>query len=155
VIRAGGAQRDSAHYGDPAEVASALRHPLEPAPADADTVPIGRDLFGLRSFVRACAGTAGLAGTRMDDLLLAANEAAANVIVHGGGKGTLALWSDAHGVVCEIVDQGGFDDPLAGRRVPDATLPGGRGLWLINQLCDLVELRSAPGGTTLRLHMAV
>jgi hypothetical protein len=29
----------------------------------------------------------------------------------------------------------------------------GRGLWLINQLCDLVELRSDGSGTTLRMHV--
>jgi anti-sigma regulatory factor (Ser/Thr protein kinase) len=155
VICAGGKRRESSHYGDPAEVASALRHPLDPPPPGAHTVKIGRDLFGLRSFVRKRAAAAGVCGTRLDDLLLAANEAAANVLLHGGGHGTLRLWLDEHGVVCEIADKGGFDDPLAGRRAPEATLPGGRGLWLINQLCDLVELRSAPGGTTLRLHMGV
>jgi anti-sigma regulatory factor (Ser/Thr protein kinase) len=30
---------------------------------------------------------------------------------------------------------------------------GGRGLWLANQLCDLVELRSGPVETVVRLHM--
>jgi anti-sigma regulatory factor (Ser/Thr protein kinase) len=37
--------------------------------------------------------------------------------------------------------------------VPDARAEGGRGLWLINQLCDLVQLRPAVDGLTVRLHM--
>jgi hypothetical protein len=31
----------------------------------------------------------------------------------------------------------------------------GRGLWLANQLCDLVQIRSGAGGTRVRLQMAV
>ncbi|HYJ77750.1 MAG TPA: sensor histidine kinase, partial [Actinomycetes bacterium] len=29
---------------------------------------------------------------------------------------------------------------------------GGRGLWLANQLCNLVQIRSGAAGTTVRLH---
>jgi anti-sigma regulatory factor (Ser/Thr protein kinase) len=29
---------------------------------------------------------------------------------------------------------------------------GGRGLWIVNQLCDLVQIRSAPSGTVVRVH---
>ena len=57
-------------------------------------------------------------------------------------------------MVCEIADRGTIDDPLVGRQAPDTEQLGGRGLWLAHQLCDLVELRSGPDGTVLRLHMA-
>ena len=30
---------------------------------------------------------------------------------------------------------------------------GGRGLWIVNQLCDLVQIRSAPSGTVVRVHV--
>ncbi|MFF1416030.1 sensor histidine kinase, partial [Streptomyces sp. NPDC058289] len=30
----------------------------------------------------------------------------------------------------------------------------GRGLWMIHQLCDLVEIRAVDDDFTLRLHMA-
>ena len=44
-------------------------------------------------------------------------------------------------------------DRLAGYRVPAGDRPGGQGLWLVNQVCDLVELRTSTGGTTICLHM--
>ncbi|HEY4094832.1 MAG TPA: anti-sigma factor RsbA family regulatory protein [Baekduia sp.] len=155
VLHASGRRVDSPLYGDPCAVAKAAAHPLDPAPDEALHRPIDHDLFGLRRFVRAAAATAGLDGTRLDDLLLAANEAAANTLLHGGGHGTLRIWETEQTVVCEVTDQGRLLDPLAGRHIPTAAQPGGRGLWLMNQLCDLVELRPAPAGLTLRLHMAV
>ncbi|PLW72621.1 sensor histidine kinase, partial [Streptomyces sp. DJ] len=46
-------------------------------------------------------------------------------------------------------------DPLAGRRRPSPeSADGGRGLWMIHQLCDLVETRAGSGGLVLRMHMA-
>jgi hypothetical protein len=35
------------------------------------------------------------------------------------------------------------------------TLEGGRGVWLANQLCDLVQIRSAPRSTQVRLHITL
>ena len=32
-------------------------------------------------------------------------------------------------------------------------LLGGNGLWLVNQVCDLVQARTGQAGTTTRLHM--
>jgi anti-sigma regulatory factor (Ser/Thr protein kinase) len=150
----GGHRRESLLYGDPCDVAAAAVHPLTPAPAAAAERAIDADLHGLRRFVADHAGAAGLDGPRLDGLLLAANEGAANTLLHGDA-GVLRLWRDAGEVLCEIADRGTIDDPLVGRRVPDAEQLGGRGLWLAHQLCDLVELRSDAGGTVLRLHMAV
>ena len=31
---------------------------------------------------------------------------------------------------------------------------GGLGLWLANQLCDLVQVRSSPEGTAVRVHVS-
>jgi len=80
--------------------------------------------------------------------------------VRGGGcsgfQYALAFDQERDGdVVCEVTDGGRLDDPLAGRRTPAPSEPGGRGLWLMNQLCDLVELRATAAGVTLRLHMAL
>jgi len=43
-----------------------------------------------------------------------------------------------------------FTEPLAGRLPPG---PGGSaGLWLANQLCELVQISATPEGTAVRLH---
>jgi hypothetical protein len=65
----------------------------------------------------------------------------------------LRIWSDLAAVVCEIRDSGRFDRPLVDRERPAPEAPGPRGLWLANQLCDLVQIRNFPGGTAVRLHM--
>jgi hypothetical protein len=38
------------------------------------------------------------------------------------------------------------------RPAPDA-LDGGRGLWVVHQTCDRVQIRTGPAGTTVRVHM--
>jgi len=48
---------------------------------------------------------------------------------------------------------GKIADPLADRRKPDPNEPGRRGLWMANQLCDLVQIRVRAAGTVVRLHM--
>jgi anti-sigma regulatory factor (Ser/Thr protein kinase) len=150
----GGHRRESPLYGDPHDVATAALHPLEPPPATAAERAIDADLHGLRRFVAYHAGAAGLDGERLDSLLLAANEGAANAYLHGHA-GVLRIWHDASEVLCEIADLGTIADPLAGRRTPDAEQLTGRGLWLAHQLCDLVQLRSDARGTVLRLHLAL
>ena len=85
--------------------------------------------------------------------MLAVAELAANSIRHGGGRGILRIWRDGGTLVCEVRDRGRIDDPLAGRHVPDAERLGGRGLWIANAVCDLVQVRSTAQGTAVRLHM--
>jgi DcmR-like sensory protein/histidine kinase-like protein len=55
-------------------------------------------------------------------------------------------------LVCEIQDRGHLTDPLAGRLPPRPGALRGRGLWLVNQLADLVQLRTQPDATTIRIH---
>ena len=38
-----------------------------------------------------------------------------------------------------------------GRRRPDPLGDGGMGLYLVHQLCDLVQTRTGPAGTTVRV----
>jgi anti-sigma regulatory factor (Ser/Thr protein kinase) len=57
--------------------------------------------------------------------------------------------------VVEVEDEGLIEEPLVGRIRPDHTQLSGRGLWLANQLCDLVQIRSGMHGTTVRLHAAL
>ena len=85
--------------------------------------------------------------------MLAVSEVAANTLRHTRSSGALAIWKDVGEVVCEIQDEGTITDPLAGRRRPSLEAMGGHGLWIVNQVCDEVEMRSDETGTTIRLHM--
>ena len=123
-----------------------------PAPAGAAELAFTRaDLALVRGF--ATAHASGLAPDRRDDLVLAVNELAANSLRHGGGRGVLRVWNDADSLVCEVADGGRIADPLAGRELPPARTTGGRGLWMVNHLCDLVQVRTTPDGNTVRLRI--
>jgi anti-sigma regulatory factor (Ser/Thr protein kinase) len=106
----------------------------------------------LRKLVSMYAVAVGLHRHRREDVVVAVNELAGNSVRHGGGSGVLRIWKEDDALVCEVRDGGRIDDPLAGRRRPPPTLEGGRGLWLVNQLCDLVQVRS-DGGNTVRVFM--
>jgi anti-sigma regulatory factor (Ser/Thr protein kinase) len=126
--------------------------PLEPPPADAEELSYETDLVPVRRLVERHARRAGLGVDRTVDLVLAANELAANTISHTPGGGVILVWHTAGEILCQVHDAGCITDPMAGRIRHD---PDGRGhgLWLVNQVCDLVELRSGDAGTTVRLHM--
>jgi len=98
------------------------------------------------------AGT-GLGPSRTADLPLAVDEILIESIRHGGVKATLRIRHEAGTVMCVIRDAGRYDNPLADRECPAAGAAGLRGLWLANQLCNLVQVRSSLSGTVVRLHM--
>jgi anti-sigma regulatory factor (Ser/Thr protein kinase) len=111
-------------------------------------------LTAVRETVAQFASTCGLGADRVRDLKLAVAEVAANSIRHGGGRGVALLWRTDRSVMCELEDAGVITDPLVGLVRPTAGQIGGRGLWFVNNLCDLVEIRSSPGeGTRVRLSM--
>jgi hypothetical protein len=53
-------------------------------------------------------------------------------------------------LICEVVDDTVIDDPLIGRRAPRDGEDDS--LWIANQMCDLVQVRSSSAGTTMRIH---
>ena len=110
------------------------------------------DLAAVRAMIFRHARAAGLEA-RSSELVTALNEVATNSIRHGGGNGTLRVWQEDAALVCEVRDTGRFDKPLADRERPSASASAPRGLWLANQLCDLVQIRTLPEGTVVRLHM--
>jgi anti-sigma regulatory factor (Ser/Thr protein kinase) len=109
----------------------------------------------VRDFVTERARSAGFDPARLPDLVLAVNELATNSLRHATGSGVLRTWEDGGTFFCEVVDRGRIDDPLAGRERPTDTTGGGRGLWIVNHLCDLVQVRSSSAGNVVRLHMAI
>jgi anti-sigma regulatory factor (Ser/Thr protein kinase) len=112
-----------------------------------------KDLDSLRKVVARQAWGAHLDAGRAAELVSAVNEVATNSVCHGGGSGTLRIWQERSAVFCEIRDTGRFDKPLADRVRPSEDVASPRGLWLVNQLCDLVQIRSLPEGTVVRLQM--
>ena len=111
------------------------------------------DLVAVRGLVYRRATSAGLDASKSADLVLAVNEVATNSLLHGGGKGNLRIWEDSSALTCEVGDSGRFNSPLVDRERPAAGVSGPRGLWLANQLCDLVQIRTFATGTAVRLHM--
>lgn len=98
---------------------------------------------------------AGLDLSRIPDVELAVNELATNTILHGGGSGTLRLWTEDGHLVCELRDRGHLTDPLVGRIPVVRATPGGRGMLLVNHLADLVRMHTTAAGTTLRVYFAL
>jgi anti-sigma regulatory factor (Ser/Thr protein kinase) len=112
------------------------------------------DLGRLRRLVADAAAGAALEPTRCDDLVLAVDELATNSICHGGGSGTLEIWRERGRLVCEVSDSGVIAERVHGRPMPDPNAVSGRGLWLVEQLTDRVEVCSAPGvGSIVRVSM--
>ena len=145
---------DSALFDGLEAVAEPLADPLPDAPAAAVEHEVRLDALGaVRRLVGRFAERAGLGGDRTGDLLLAVNEIATNSVRHGGGRGRLLLWHEPGMVLCEVRDEGRITAPLVGRERPGVGQIGGYGLWLANQVCDLVQVRAYPAGGVVRLHM--
>lgn len=126
---------------------------LPEPPADAAVLAVDPSvLHDIRRFVSGYATDAGMAADRTADLVLAVDELATNSVLHGGGGGSLRIWREPDAIVCEVRDRGQIDDPLVGRVRPAGEATGGRGLWMTNQLCELVQIRSSEDQAAVRVH---
>ncbi|MEV4395317.1 ATP-binding protein [Nonomuraea sp. NPDC049607] len=116
--------------------------------------PINADLGRLRDVVHAYADAGGLRGERLEDLVLAVNEAVTNVLDHGGGAGTLTLHARPGAVLVQIEDTSGqlTREHLDAAEI-DPTAMRGHGLWIIQRLCDGVHLQRTSRGALLTLTM--
>ncbi len=153
VIREGSSTK-SGDYAGAEQLARPFTDPLPAPPSSSVELRFrGDSLVQIRSLVRQEATRAGLGDDRADDAVAAVNEVVSNTMRHGGGHGVLRIWSVRDTLFCEVNDDGHIDEPLVGRHRPTVDTPGGRGLWMVNQLCDLVQMRSDPTGTTVRMHL--
>jgi anti-sigma regulatory factor (Ser/Thr protein kinase) len=145
--------RGSTVYGGRAHVDDLMARALPAAGGTEETRRFSRtNLRGVRESVGRWASAAGLEPDRRDDLTLVMHEIATNSVRHGGGAGTLRIWREPGDLVVEISDTGQLEDALAGRWRTADTDEGGRGLWLAQQMADLVQIRRSPHGTTVRVH---
>ncbi|MGH3315766.1 MAG: anti-sigma factor RsbA family regulatory protein [Nocardioidaceae bacterium] len=113
------------------------------------------DLSTLRAIVAGMAVRYGMPPEAVEALVLSVREIAVNSIRHGGGSGRMRAWVESGSLVCELSDAGHIHESMVGRLRPRPDDESGRGLWLANQLCDLVQIRSSSSGTVVRLHVAM
>jgi len=78
-------------------------------------------------------------------------EIAVYSIRRGGGSAELRTWLQPNAVVCQIADSRVLTDPLVGARAPVTREDENRGLWLANQISDLVQIRSTAQGSLARV----
>jgi anti-sigma regulatory factor (Ser/Thr protein kinase) len=143
-------ERSAAFETDP----DCLSGSLPPPAFRPETLSFGlTELAEVRRRVTAAGERAGMGPRAVADLVTATSELAANSVMHGGGTGTLRLWRENGSLIAEVEDEGRIEEPLVGRLHPGIRQEGGRGLWLTNQLCDLVQIRSGERGTVVRLHV--
>ncbi|MFD7157615.1 anti-sigma factor RsbA family regulatory protein [Kribbella sp. NPDC059898] len=141
------------HAGAEALAEKAFRTPLDDVPDRAERWEFGPDELGeVRQWLSGQAASHGVSRDRLDDLSLALHEICTNSIRFGGGRGRLSVWISSGALSCDVTDRGRIDDLLVGRVLPPLDGLGGRGVWLANQLCDLVQLRSGDDFTQVRLH---
>lgn len=149
----GDGERRSAAY-DPDHIVSRYNEPLPAPPAAVPVITFdAASLTGTRHRAVEFARRMGMTEDRLVDLELLIGETTTNSVVHGGGRGTLALWVAGPQLRSQIRDAGHISDPLAGRVPPQPFQFGGRGLLLVNQLADLVRLHTGEHGTTLQVDL--
>jgi anti-sigma regulatory factor (Ser/Thr protein kinase) len=148
-----GRRRPSSRYGEPIELYAGLYWPQQEPTPPVSEIEFTGDLHMLRTAVASHPAVSVLEPSRVSDLVFAVNEVATNTLRHGDGVCTARVWRDGVTVVVELGCTAVLDEVALGRRRPAPDAHSGRGLWMVNQLCDLVELRPGEGGTTLRLHV--
>ena len=141
------------HFGCATEAPQPFAGSLPEPGCEFEVLQFSGDSLGqVRHSLGTWAESQGLDGDGAEELVLAVNEIAANSIRHGGGSGTMRRWRENGTLLCEVRDTGHIRAPLTGRVRPPAEAISGRGVWLANQLCDLVQIRSAPTGSVVRVH---
>ena len=153
VVSYDGLESASHDYRGIDQVAAGFSTPLAEPPAEAEELRVTLPALRVaRRLVWRRAEEAGL-GDRSEDFMLAVNEVLSNSLQHAGEGGTLRLWHDDRGLVCEVRDHGHIAQPLIGREEPGTGQIGGHGMWLVNLVCDLVQVRSSEDGSTVRMRM--
>jgi serine/threonine-protein kinase RsbW len=109
------------------------------------------DLKAVRDFVAARAASLGLPPVRVELLILAVSELTTNTLQHTDGAGRIHVWVRAGQLICDVVDSG----PMRtfGRDMPAAGVVGGRGLAIVERICDDVETFPVEGGTMVRIRL--
>jgi serine/threonine-protein kinase RsbW len=128
-----------------------VEHPA--APGEAIGYALVSDLAAVRAFVTARALALGLSRDRADLLTLAVNELATNTLQYTEEGGEVQLWSESGQVFCDVLDQG----PVLsfGASMPPADAVRGRGLAIVELVCDHVAGFAGSRGSIVRLQLGL
>ncbi|MFG1679371.1 ATP-binding protein [Nonomuraea sp. NPDC049269] len=115
------------------------------------------DLGRARGAALRLADEHGLRGERAADLVIVVNEAVANVLIHGGGRGRLRLWREGVSLLCEVRDSGpGLPSRYLAKTDPPAPATRGHwGIWMMRRLADRVAITTGPHGTAIRMAIKI
>ena len=147
ILVESGVLRGSCSYGGRQHVEDLFAADLPEPDQPAEGIALPATPAEVAALVGRHAQAAGLAAERAGALSLALRELTAAAIP--GCR--LRIWTEPGALVGEVRDPDPVDDPLAGRVRPVDGEPDARGLWLANQTCDLVQVRSTPDGSTVRV----
>jgi anti-sigma regulatory factor (Ser/Thr protein kinase) len=148
-----GEHRQVCDVFQPIDPADPFDRPVPPRPAEVAYLAFGHgDLRQVRAFVAVHAEAAGLDPDAVSATVMSVSEVAGNSLRYGGGHGELRAWTEDGSLVFEVSDQGHITAPLVGRLRPVLDGHGGAGLWVANQLSDLVQIYSSARGTTVRVR---
>jgi anti-sigma regulatory factor (Ser/Thr protein kinase) len=155
IVSGNGPDPVSQTYRSLEDVGRPYASPLRDPPPGAERLAVTVDsLTTVRRLAMTRGWDFGLPPDRVQDLVLAVNEVATNSLVHGRGATSLQTWAEGDELIFEIVDAGSITDPLVGRSKPEAGQATGYGMWMANQVCDLVQVRSFDKGSAVRLRMS-
>jgi anti-sigma regulatory factor (Ser/Thr protein kinase) len=154
ALRESGTSRLSMGYTDPHTVLDTIAALQPETPADAERLDYSF-VAQARHAVKEWGTHAGLPAARLTDLLIAVSEVSGNSVAHAGAAESILFWQEAGSLVFEIRDGGHIRDLLAGRLPPPDEQESGRGLLMVNLLCDLVQIKTGPSGTAIRMWMAL
>jgi serine/threonine-protein kinase RsbW len=113
------------------------------------------DLRAVRAFVATCATASGLRPERAEMLTLAISELTTNTLQHTNGGGRVQVWVDDGQLVCEVVDAAPADALRFAIPMPPADAVRGRGLAIVTQICDAVEVLRASDETRIRVKFSL
>jgi anti-sigma regulatory factor (Ser/Thr protein kinase) len=113
------------------------------------------EIAQIRHDIKAIAATTGFSD-RAGDVALALDELIANSQEHGEPPIEVEAWNDGR-LVIEVSDKGtGFDRAeIWGTHPPRHTGHRGRGLWIVRQLADRVEIFTDDGSTRVRVEFTI
>ena len=109
----------------------------------------------MRCALRAYMAERSLDARVVNDVVLAADEAFINALIHAGDEGVILVsaWVEDGEAYVVVRDLGpGFDATALTRDTPpDHDEPHGRGLFLIRAMMDQVQITSGRTGTTVQM----